>query len=185
VATDRVKFDTIGGLARVTLTILMTTDAPGSQFHNATFRTYLFELLTPSKNMSPSIRFAVRLNNTAAELVLHSRRYEEAVEMFTRSLKIVKMQLRKRRMGYHDALIIPSESNIIHPFLPLAALQNILLSRSRSLLLSRRGIRRTLVARHRRQSCQRENPTKLKATCLVSPSSWTRMISTLKMKKIF
>jgi hypothetical protein len=49
--------------------------------------------------------FAVRLNNTAAKLVLHSRRYEEAVEMFTRSLKIVKLQLIKRRVG-HDALRI-------------------------------------------------------------------------------
>jgi hypothetical protein len=48
---------------------------------------------------------AVRLNNTAAELVLHSRRYEEAVEMFTQSLKIVKMKLIKRRVGY-DALRI-------------------------------------------------------------------------------
>jgi hypothetical protein len=94
------------------------TDAPGSQFHHATFRTYIFELLTPSKNMSPSLSFAVRLNNTAAELVLHSRRYEEAVEMFTRSLKIVKVQLRKRRVGYHDTLIIASESNIDTPFSP-------------------------------------------------------------------
>jgi hypothetical protein len=92
------------------------TDAPGSQFHPATFRTYIFELLTPSKNMSPTLSFAVRLNNTAAELVLHSRRYEEAVEMFTRSLKIVKVQLRKRRVGYHDARLIPSESNIDTPF---------------------------------------------------------------------
>lgn len=67
--------------------------------------------------MSPSISFAVRLNNTAAELVLHSRRYEEAVQMFTRALKIVKMQLRERRVGY-DALRILSESNIDAAFSP-------------------------------------------------------------------
>lgn len=64
-----------------------------------------------------SLSFAVRLNNTASELVLHSRRYEEAVHMFTISLKIVKMQLRKRRAGYY-AMMIPSEYTTIHQQMP-------------------------------------------------------------------